>query len=560
MGWHIDRSGATVTEFGGGQVRLLRRMMDIQLREGAVVDEELQRLADEENVPLHRLQGLRSFYPVFREQAIPGKELLVCRDLLCRMSVNGDPVDVAREHLDGVRGVEITGCSCLGLCDRAPAAMVDHLPVAGSADLLRQAVAEPEAVHSDGVGPACTSWPTDPYVQSGERYGTLRRVIAEWSADDVIDALKAADLKGLGGAAFPTGVKWGFTRRAQGDEKFVVCNADESEPGTFKDRVILEQLPWLVIEGLLLGAWVVGARRGVIYLRHEYVAARKALESAMQDAYDRGVLGPDAFGRGWSFDLELFVSPGGYVMGEETALLEALEDKRGEPRNKPPFPTNHGLQGQPTLINNVETLAAVPAICRFGPEWWRQQGVNGYSGLKFVSVSGDVVKPGVYCVPWGIRVRDLLSLCGGVPEGASLLAFSPGGASTSFLSADKLDTPMDFYALEEAGSGLGTGAVVFVADGRSMLDVALAQVRFFRNESCGKCVPCRIGSQKAVEFVEKLMNGEPGLSVMSLPELHETLSKTSICGLGQVALQPLVDALETFQAEPSIGQLREKLV
>ncbi|HEX5513510.1 MAG TPA: NADH-ubiquinone oxidoreductase-F iron-sulfur binding region domain-containing protein, partial [Gammaproteobacteria bacterium] len=345
-------------------------------------------------------------------------------------------------------------------------------------------------------------------------------------------------------------------RRAVGAEKYVICNADESEPGTFKDRVLLEQLPHLVLEGMLIGAWVVGAQRGIVYLRHEYGAAARALEQAIAEAYAVGALGEAVFGSAFSFDLEIFISPGGYIMGEETALLEALEDRRGEPRNKPPFPTNAGLYGKPTLINNVETFAAVPAICSRGADWWVAQGKPGFKGLKYVSVAGDVARPGVYCVPWGSTAREVLELCGGMAAGRALKAFSPGGASTPFLPADRLDTPLDFQAMQAAGSALGTGAMLFVAEHRDLLDVVLAQVRFFRNESCGKCVPCRIGSQKAVEMVEQVLAGEQARTSIELSELHQTLMKTSICGLGQVALLPLVDALRQFPAEPSLQPLR----
>jgi formate dehydrogenase len=372
----------------------------------------------------------------------------------------------------------------------------------------------------------------------------------------VIQGLKDVNLRGLGGAAFPIGMKWEFTRRAPGAEKYVICHADESEPGTFKDRVLLEQLPHLVVEGMLIGAWVFGARRGIIYLRHEYGDAARALEQTIAEAYAAGALGEAVFGSDFSFDLEVFISPGGYILGEETALLEALADRRGEPRNQPPFPTNVGLYGQPTLINNVETFAAVPAICSRGTDWWAEQGKPGYKGFKYVSVSGDVVRPGVYCVPWGSTAREVLELCGGMAEGRGLKAFSPGGASTPFLPPDRLDTPLDFEAMQNAGSALGTGAMLFVADHRDLLDVVLAQMRFFRNESCGKCVPCRVGSQKAVEMVEQVLAGESASTPIALADLHETLVKTSICGLGQVALLPLVDALRQFPAEPSLLPLQ----
>lgn len=538
-------------------MRLLKAMLALQASEGAVTDAALRELARSEGVPLYRLQGLRSFYPVFREQ--PGKpiQVEVCRDLVCCMAVGADPAQRVREALADRGDVEVREVSCLGQCDRAPAAMFNHKPVVADAAALGASVSGEHPV-PEPAPPPRRRWPTDPYDTSEARYGTLGALLTGNGSDAVIQALKDAGLRGLGGAAFPTGMKWDFTRRAAGDEKYVICNADESEPGTFKDRVILEELPHLVIEGMLIGAWVIGARRGIVYLRHEYGAARKALEAAIAQAYQRGILGEAAFGPGRGFDLEVFVSPGGYIMGEETALLEALEDRRGEPRNKPPFPTNVGLHGRPTLINNVETFAAVPAICGRGADWWAEQGAGEFKGLKFVSVSGDVARPGVHCVPWGTTAREVLELCGGMAEGRALKAFSPGGASTSFVPPEKLDTPLDFDAMQAAGSALGTGAMVFVAEDRELLDVMLAQLRFFRNESCGKCVPCRVGSHKAVEMVEQVQRGERHGPGMSLEALHRTLARTSICGLGQVALLPLVEALRTFPDEPSLQKLREE--
>jgi formate dehydrogenase beta subunit len=269
---------------------------------------------------------------------------------------------------------------------------------------------------------------------------------------------------------------------------------------------------------------VVGADRAIVYLRHEYDRARRALEAALAAAAP-------------PVPTELFLSPGGYIMGEETALLEALEDRRGEPRNKPPFPGTHGLFGQPTVINNVETLAAAAVIWRRGAAWWRAQGVRGASGLKLISVSGHVARPDVYEVPMGTTVAELIALAGGCT--GELLAFAPGGASSNLLPADKADTPLDFGAMQAAGSMLGSGALVVVAAGTDLLALAANIVRFFRNESCGKCVPCRAGTEKAVTILGDMLAGRrPRGDFAVLEELEETLRLTSICGLGQVALGP----------------------
>jgi NADH:ubiquinone oxidoreductase subunit F (NADH-binding) len=352
----------------------------------------------------------------------------------------------------------------------------------------------------------------------------------------------------MGGAGFPTGRKWALVAAEPATPRTVVCNADESEPGTFKDREILRDLPHLVVEGMALAAHCIGAERGYVFIRHEYEAERRALEVAIEGARSAGALGRDCFGTGFDFDVDIFVSPGGYILGEETALLECMEDRRGEPRNKPPFPGHAGLHGQPTLINNVETFAHATAILNRGVDWWRGLGREGFAGHKFISVSGDVTRPGVVLVPFGSTLGELLERCGGMRDGARLAAIAPGGASSRFLPADRLDVPIDFDTLSDAGSMLGSGAAVFVAEGRDLLEVGLNVTRFFRNESCGKCVPCRVGTEKAVQLIED--GGVPSESTRALlEELDRVLAKTSLCGLGQVALGPLLSLLgEDFDA------------
>jgi NADH:ubiquinone oxidoreductase subunit F (NADH-binding) len=447
-----------------------------------------------------------------------------------------------REAATGER-VDIEEVSCLGRCDRAPAALVHHAhPVTGA----EGAKAALDGAHAEASPPASDRRFRADYDDPSERYATVRRVAAggDAAAEATLAALKEAGLRGMGGAGFPTAMKWGFVRKAGPDgagEKYVVCNADESEPGTFKDREILANLPHLVWEGVLIAAVVVGAQRGIVYIRHEYEPERQALareqEVAAKVAAELGI------------DLEIFVSPGGYIMGEETALLEALEDRRGEPRNKPPFPGIEGLFGKPTLINNVETLAMTTAIVHRGAAWWKGQGVRGCAGLKFIGISGDVERPGCHEVAMGTTIRELIDLAGGVKGGAELAAVLPGGASSAFLPADRVDTPLDFDRLKEAGSTLGSGAVVAIAADRDLLALGLSLPRFFRNESCGKCVPCRVGSEKAVTILEDLEAGRattPTRSLALLEDLDATMGQTSICGLGQVALLPALSLFRNF--------------
>ena len=303
-----------------------------------------------------------------------------------------------------------------------------------------------------------------------------------------------------------------------------------------------------MLEGLLLGMAVVGAEQGWVFIRHEYGPEEHVLRAELDALRAGGVIGPDACGSGRRLDVEVFVSPGGYILGEETALIECMEGHRGEPRNKPPFPGNYGLHGQPTLMNSVETFADVPVIVQRGAAWWREQGAGDSVGWKFFAVSGHVEQPGVYCVPMGTTVRDLIDLAGGVLDGAAVGAVQPGGASSNFIGPDGLDLPLDFGTLAEAGTMLGSGALVVLAEGTDLLAASTNVLRFFRNESCGKCVPCRVGSTKAHAMLrETLGSGRTALDDderARILRLEEAMRKTSICGLGQVALGPVVSVLD----------------
>jgi formate dehydrogenase/NADH-quinone oxidoreductase subunit F len=393
-------------------------------------------------------------------------------------------------------------------------------------------------------------WPNDPYPAGSavaDRYQTLRALLrGDLTPSQIITALKDSGLRGMGGAGFPTGTKWELVRAAEGTPKYAICNADESEPGTFKDRQILATQPHLVLEGLLLGMAVVEAEQGWVFIRHEYGPEEHVLRAEIAALRAAGVVGPNACGSGRRLEIELFVSPGGYILGEETALLECMEGHRGEPRNKPPFPGNYGLHGRPTLMNSVETFADVPVIVQRGAQWWRDIGIGESVGWKFFAVSGHVERPDVYCVPAGTPVRELIKLAGGVLGGARVGAVQPGGASSNFLGPDQLDVPLDFGPLAAAGSMLGSGALVVLAEGTDLLAAATNVLRFFRNESCGKCVPCRVGSTKAHEILRSALDAGGALGSTQearILELEEVLRKTSICGLGQVALGPVVSVL-----------------
>lgn len=536
--------------------------MRLQHERGCLTDDTLREISRQRRVPLYRLEELVSFYPSFRRTPPPKWTVHICRDVSCRMSGCGDFAEQIRTATSSRDDVEVHEVSCLGRCERAPAVEINEMPLGTMNSLSEVEAFLAGARRLPANRPTATprTWKCDPYAVSSSStakdvtagtpenwYGTVQRLAADriHLAETCIERLSAAGLRGMGGAGFPTGRKWELVRGETETTKYVICNADESEPGTFKDRVILEELPHLVIEGMVLAALTIGAELGIIYLRHEYGREQKALESALADARQRGILGEDAAGSGLPFDIEIFVSPGGYILGEETALLEALEDKRGEPRNKPPYPGTHGLWGRPTLINNVETYALATSIIHHGPDWWEKQGRGQTAGLKFVSVSGDVQSPGVYEIPLGMPVSELIDLAGGLVEARTLQAFLPGGASSNFLPASAVDTPLDFDSMKAAGSMLGTGAVIVISDRHNLFDLATNIVTFFRNESCGKCVPCRLGSQQAVKILEAVQSGESTCQSLDvLPELGETLEQTSICGLGQVALNPILSLMQ----------------
>jgi NADH:ubiquinone oxidoreductase subunit F (NADH-binding) len=432
--------------------------------------------------------------------------------------------------------VEVKEVSCIGRCDHGPAGLLNDQPI----ELKDEAIVAAWVRHPETIQPITfpppRKWVCDPHASPAEWYSTTR---SNLEPDRVIAELKASGLRGMGGAGFPAGTKGEAVRKESRTPKYLICNADESEPGTFKDALVLRDLSHLVIEGMIIAGRGVGATRGIVFLRHEYEAEKHALDTAIADARSRGVLPADGF------DIEVFVSPGGYILGEETALLECLEDKRGEPRNKPPFPVSHGLYGQPTLINNVETFANGPGIVKNGGAWWSALGTPGCPGPKFFAVSGHVEKPGVYQVPLGTTARELIALAGGVSGGRKLLAFAPGGASSNLLPADQVDVKLSFNDLAKAGSMLGSGALVVAAEGTDLLALGTNVVKFFRNESCGKCVPCRVGSEKAVAVLEDVLSGrQPRTALDILPDLGETLALTSICGLGQVAVNPALSVLK----------------
>jgi formate dehydrogenase/NADH-quinone oxidoreductase subunit F len=536
---------------------LIPALNAIQERVGWLPREELVALSRDVRRPLYEIEGLISFYPHFRTDPPKQVQLRACHDLSCWLRGADERIATLKERYGADTDVEFVEGSCLGRCDIAPACTVNEAPVpmdeADAAVTTAKETAPSNGDHATAAGTANarTRWPNDPYPMAQDRYGVLKAVLAsELDSGQVIAALKDSGLRGMGGAGFPAGRKWDLVAAQDATPKYVICNADESEPGTFKDRDILATQPHLVLEGMLLGMLAVGAEEGWVFIRHEYGPEEQVVRREIERLRDAGLISPDAGGTGRRLNVEVFTSPGGYILGEESALIECMEGHRGEPRNKPPFPGTYGLHGKPTLMNSVETFAHIPVIALRGAAWWKAQGRPGkngdeHAGLKFFAVSGHVERPGVYCVPMGTTARELLDLAGGVSGGRPLGAIQPGGASSNFIGPGQLDVELDFGTLQAAGSMLGSGAIVVMAAGTDLLAAATNVLRFFRDESCGKCVPCRVGSMKAHVILDGLLaaGGGPGGVNGEVRDLAEVMRRTSICGLGQVALGPVMSVL-----------------
>ena len=571
--------------------RLVPLLQDVQHAIGWLPEKEIHRVARDLGLPVYHVFGVASFYPHFRLKPPPRTSIHVCRDMLCHLKHGGrleDKLTAERDALGlSAEQIEIRGASCLGQCDRAPAAMIDEHPFAvGETDgLFARCRAAMRGGDQDGhaeseVKPATKA---DPYATPGERYGELRKLVETLGAcatpeDRAAAAAKVpkvlieAGLRGMGGAAFPVGMKWqGLMRPAAQAraERYIVCNADESEVGTFKDREILAHLPHLVLEGMAIAAVLTNARNGYFYVRHEYVDQIKNLEKAIAEANEMGALGPKLFGSDYTFHMHLFVSPGGYIQGEASALIECIEGKRGQPRNGSEDggvrSTERGLFDSPTIVNNVESFLYVPSILHHGPAWFKGQGRGTAAGLKWIGIGGDVNYPQVLELPHGATFKEALALCGGMKNGKPLKAIMPSGPSFGFLPPEFIDAAMEFPdknnpgMLMKAGASIGSAAVCFLNDDRDLIDLALNCTEFYRNESCGKCVPCRIGSQKMVDLIEYVLQGKArDDDIEQVERIADTLYLTSICGLGQVVPKPFESVVKYWGDDPRIVAARRR--
>ena len=382
-------------------------------------------------------------------------------------------------------------------------------------------------------------------------YLALRKVLTEMKPEDIIAKLKDSGLRGRGGAGFPTGAKWGFVAGTETGKKFVICNADESEPGTFKDRLILEGDPHSIIEAMVIAGFAVGADEGYIYVRGEYILAQTRLLKAITQAKEKGFLGNNIINSGFNFDLHIHAGAGAYICGEETALIESIEGKRGEPRPRPPYPTTNGLWDKPTLVNNVETLANVAPIIRNGAEWYKSFGTLSSAGTKVFTILGNVTNTGAIEVPMGITLREVISIyANGMKNDAKFKLAQTGGSSGSIIPADLQDIPMDFDSFANAGVSMGSGALLICSDETCVVDLAKVLLNFFRFESCGKCNPCRIGNQRAFQILTNISEGLGSQKDLdNLEDISIWLYEMSNCGLGQTAGSPLKDIMNHFRDE-----------
>jgi NADH-quinone oxidoreductase subunit F len=557
--------------------RLLPALHAIQARVGHITPGAVNYLAERLDVAPAEIHGVASFYGMFSLTPRAPVVAHVCDDIAC-LARGAAGLCAELEKTSMTANATWQRSPCLGLCERAPAALViaagetprERVLAPASADELKSVIsdatenrlpAEPDVFNSTvsvpqagqpqlrllhRIGQADPS-SLDDYRRLGG-YEALRRAI-ELGPEGVVREVTESRLLGRGGAAFPTGKKWEalLNQRHLGKPHYVICNADESEPGTFKDRVVMEGDPFAVIEGMTIAALATGAQQGYLYIRGEYPLAASRLQHAIQSARAAGFLGDNILGRGLCFDIQLRRGAGAYICGEETALFNSIEGYRGEPRNKPPFPTQAGLFRQPTVVNNVETLINIPEIILHGGAAYASIGTKDSAGYRLFCLCGHVARPGVYEVPFGPTIRQMIELAGGLSGTGRLQAVLLGGAAGAFISPTELDTPLTFEGTRKIGATLGSGVIMPLDDSVDLKLILLRIASFFRDESCGQCVPCRIGAVRQEETLERLIHNRPlgsvGDEIRTLREMGQAMRDASICGLGQTASSALESAL-----------------
>ncbi len=515
-------------------------------------------------VPLADVYGVIDFYEMLSREPLGRTVARVCDSPACALAGSDELANALCRHLkvapgevssDGAFTVE--HAPCLGLCDHAPALLVGETALGQgdprqAAEICARSADKPISFVGGDIriltGNCGQGHPTSfADYSSGGGYAGLKKGVT-MTSQDVVAELKTAGLVGRGGAAFPTGIKWEGAAKAAGQPKYIVCNADESEPGTFKDRILMEEDPHRTIEGMIIAAHAVGASQGYIYVRGEYPYAFKVMSEAVAEARQAGAIGKNILGSGLDFDIEMRLGAGAYICGEETALLESIEGKRGFPRIKPPFPTTHGLFGKPTVINNVETFCNVPLIIERGAAEYRKIGTERSPGPKLFCVSGQIQRPGLYEVPFGVSLRHLLfDLAGGLKQGRKFQAVLMGGAAGAFAAEKDLDIILSFENLSAAGLPLGSGSVMVFDDSADMRDVLKRLTHFFADESCGKCYPCQLGARRQYEILDRAAAGHSLAGDRErLSDVGGTMIDASLCGLGQTAATAVLSAIKLW--------------
>ena len=515
-------------------------------------------------VPLADVSGVIDFYEMLSGEPLGRTVARVCAAPVCALAGSDELANALCRHLKVAPGevssdgeFTVEHAPCLGLCDHAPALLVGET-AQGQGDprqaaaICARSTAKPISFVGGDIriltGNCGRGHPTSfADYSSGGGYAGLRKAVT-MTPQDVVAELKVAGLVGRGGAAFPTGIKWEGAAKAAGQPKYIVCNADESEPGTFKDRILMEEDPHRTIEGMIIAAHAVGASQGYVYVRGEYPHAFKVMSEAVAEARQAGIIGANILGSGLNFDIEMRLGAGAYICGEETALLESIEGKRGFPRIKPPFPTTHGLFGKPTVINNVETFCNVPLIMERGATEYRKIGTEHSPGPKLFCVSGQIQRPGLYEVPFGITLRHLLlDLAGGLKQGRKLQAVLMGGAAGAFAAEKDLDVILSFENLSAAGLPLGSGSVTVFDDSADLRDVLKRLAHFFADESCGKCYPCQLGARRQYEILDRTAAGHSLAGDRErLSDVGGTMIDASLCGLGQTAATAVLSAIKLW--------------
>ena len=590
-GWHGgERDEKDHRSARGGHAARTRRHLVLEAlhavndRVGWISPGALNHIGKRLSVSAADVYSVATFYALFSTAPRPKRIVHVCTDIACIARGSKELCAELTERLgpaDALNGWKHS--PCLGVCERAPAALAVEAGDPAHEHLLGPAALD-EIVLALDAGPGALAEEASPAMavpQAGEDglmllkrvgqvdpesiddylatdgYAGLRRAF-ELGPQQVVIEVKDSRLMGRGGAAFPTGIKWEGTAKQAATPRYLVCNADESEPGTFKDRAILEGDPFALIESMTISGYAIGAERGYIYLRGEYPRAYRMLQNAIDRARERGFLGVDILGKGWDFELEIRRGAGAYICGEETAIFNSIEGYRGEPRTKPPFPFESGLFGKPTVVNNVETLCNVPLIVQLGGAQYAKIGTEGSTGPKLFCVSGNLVRPGVYEVPFGASLRDVLELAGGMTPGRTLQAVLLGGAAGGFVRPDQLDIPLTFEGVRANNTTLGSGVILALDDTVELPSILLRIARFFRDESCGQCVPCRVGTVRQEEALLRIFHNRgdvdaKGRDIILLRDVGRAMKDASICGLGQAAwnaIESAIDRLDALEERP----------